>query len=103
MHRCQSQEMRQELGYSLFTVGDQQTGAEHRGFLCSSVMTGRSLEAGKASLASPGPVGRLWSRHGLPGLWLIAVLTPTSAQGFEAHDPEDRDDNCQNLTQAQRG
>lgn len=58
MHRCQSQEMRQELGYSMFTVGDQQTGAEHRGFLCSSVMTGRSLEAGNSQLGFPGPCGK---------------------------------------------
>lgn len=68
MHRRQSQEMRQELGCSMFTVGDQQAGAEHRGFLCSSVMTGRSLEAGKASLASPGPVGR--------SAWLVADCCP---------------------------
>lgn len=50
--------MRQELGYSMFTVGDQQTGAEHKGFLCSSVMTERSLEAGNSQLGFPGPCGK---------------------------------------------
>lgn len=44
----------------------------------SSVMTRRRLQARAASLAPPGPVGRLWSRHGLPGLRLTAALTPTT-------------------------